>query len=228
MKRQGFARVTPGIGPNVGEEELRQLWADGDASIKGTLIKDLYVEPLDSYSGTFDAQSCAYENARFEGCTFDHVDFSDSTFADVEFKSCRFIACEMSRSWHNRVDFASCSAPGISFEKGRLTGVSVADSQMSYANLSGCSVIGMRVRSTNLSEASFARAKLLKLELADVDLTRAAFHGAPLGGVDLSECRIAGIGLSANLREIRGAIIDETQAIDLMGYLGVKIRGYEQ
>ena len=38
MKRQGFARVTPGIGPNVGEEELRQLWADGNASIKGTLI----------------------------------------------------------------------------------------------------------------------------------------------------------------------------------------------
>lgn len=99
---------------------------------------------------------------------------------------------------------------------------------MSYANLSDCSVIGLRVRSTNLSEASFARAKLLKLELADVDLTRAAFHGAPLGGVDLSECRIAGIGLSANLREIRGAIINETQAIDLMGYLGVKIRGYEQ
>ena len=220
MAKPGYARVTPDLGTNIDEGTLLTMMREGDADIEGTLVRGLFAERL-------DAQSCAYKNVRFESCTFDHVDFSDSTFHDVEFRSCRFIACEMARSWLDRVDFVACSAPGLSLEKGRLTGVYVCDSQLSYANVSDCSVRQLRCRSTNLSDATFAGSRLLALDLADVDLTHAAFHNAPLGNVDLSECRIAGIGLSSNLKEIRGAIIDETQAIDLMGYLGVRIKGYD-
>lgn len=133
----------------------------------------------------------------------------------------------MERSWLNHVDFCSCSAPGLSLAHGRLTSVYLSDSQLTFADLSDCTVMTLRARSTNLSEATFNKARLKGLDLVDCDLTRTSFVRTPLAGIDLSSCRIGGFTVSSDHRELKGLIIDESQALDLIGYLGIRIKGYD-
>ena len=58
--------------------------------------------------------------------------------------------------------------------------------------------------------------------LKEVDLTQTQFFKTSLNGIDLSQSIIEGIAVS--LEDIRGAIIDSFQAINLLYLLGVKIK----
>ena len=103
----------------------------------------------------------------------------------------------------------------------------LSDSQLTFADLSDCTVMTLRARSTNLSEAAFNKARLKGLDLVDCDLTRTSFVRTPLAGIDLSSCRIGGFTVSSDYRELKGLIIDESQVLDLIGYLGIRIKGYD-
>lgn len=61
----------------------------------------------------------------------------------------------------------------------------------------------------------------------DCDLTRTSFVRTPLAGIDLSSCRIGGFTVSSDYHELKGLIIDESQALDLIGYPGIRIKGYD-
>ena len=129
----------------------------------------------------------------------------------------------MERCWLNRVDFRSCSAPGLSFLKSRLTSVSATDCQLRYSDMSEATVRGLRLRTCNLAESSWHATRLKSVDLADCDLTRAEFVRTPLAGIDLTGCRIGGLTVSDDYRELRGCTIAPDQAVDLIGLLGVRI-----
>lgn len=133
----------------------------------------------------------------------------------------------MARSWLNRVDFRSCSAPGMSFGKGRLTGVLMADSQFDYCDFSEVSVSHLRVGATSLSELNLYLTKLSHVELDDCDLTRATVYRSSLSGIDLSTCDISGIRVSGDFRDLRGAVVSAPQAVQLAGLLGVTVKEEE-
>ena len=124
----GFAQVTPDLGEHVSGEVLLAALKTPDARVENTSVSSLELEGV-------SADGTAFENVVFRGCTFDRVNLSGCTFTDVVFSDCRFVGCDMGRSWLNRCDFRSCSAPGLTFLKGRLTGVSMTDSQMGYCDL---------------------------------------------------------------------------------------------
>ena len=133
----------------------------------------------------------------------------------------------MGRSWLNRCDFRSCSAPGITFLKGRLTGVNMTDSQMGYCDLSEATVDRLVARETSLSEANVYGTKLRHVTLERCDLSRTTVCRASLSGVDLSTSEIAGIRVSSDFHELRGATVSPEQAVQLAGLLGVKVTGDE-
>ena len=54
------------------------------------------------------------------------------------------------------------------------------------------------------------------------DLTRAQFFKTSLKGIDLSNNKIEGIAIT--IEDIKGAIIDQLQAVDLLYLLGVKLK----
>ena len=91
-------------------------------------------------------------------------------------------------------------------------------------DLSEASVDQLAASEAKLSEASFHAARLRRLALDRCDLSRATFFRTSLSGVDLSTCDIAGLRVSSDLRELRGAVIDPDQAAELMGLLGIKIK----
>ena len=212
-----FAQVRDDLGCNLIQDELLAALATPDAHVANTAFSGLELADV-------AADGTVFENVAFHGCTFERVNLSNCTFTDVLFSGCRFVRCDMGRSWLNRMDLRSCSAPGLSFLKGRLSGVSLADSQLAYADFSEAAVDQLVASETKLSEASFHATKLRHLALDRCDLSRATFFRTSLSGVDLSTCDIAGLRVSSDLRELRGAVIDPDQAAELIGLLGIKIK----
>ena len=54
------------------------------------------------------------------------------------------------------------------------------------------------------------------------DLSQAQFFKTSLKDIDISDANIEGIAIS--IEDIKGAIIDQMQALDLLYLIGVKIR----
>ena len=103
------------------------------------------------------------------------------------------------------------------------TSVSATDCQLRYADVSEATVRGLRLRACNLAESSWHATGLKSVALVDCDLTRAEFVRTPLAGIDLTTCRIGGLTVSDDYRELRGCVIAPDQAVDLIGLLGVRI-----
>lgn len=219
MKRKAatYAQVSETIGAHITRDELLRALAAGDEAVSMSSFSGLELAGVDAGDTTFD-------ELVFRDCTFEDIDFSRSTFANVRFIGCRFITCTMSRCWLNRVDFCGCSAPGLSVLKSRLTGVSLSDCQLRYADFSEATIKGLRASFTVLAESSWHASNLSDARFAGCDLTRAEFFRTRLAGIDLSTCEIAGLVLSSDFHELRGCIIDPEQAVDLVGMLGVKIK----
>ena len=219
-KLKRFSQVRDDLGCHMSREELLAALAAPDAHVTNTAFSGLELSGV-SANGT------VFENVIFRGCTFDGVSLANCTFTDVLFSGCRFIRCDMGKSWLNRCDFRSCSAPGLTFLKGRLTGVTMADCQIAYCDFSEATVEHLAAVETNLMEANVYSTRLRHVALDRCDLTRATVFRASLSGMDLSTCEIAGIRVSSDLHELRGAVISPDQAAELMGLLGIKIKEEE-
>lgn len=217
---RGFARVAPEVGEHMDLEVLLAKMAEGDDLVRGTALVGAEISDV-------SARGTSFESVVFRGCVFEGVDLSNCTFTDVLFSGCRLMRCKMERAWLNRVDFRSCSAPGMSFLKGRLTGVSMVDSQFSYCDFSEASVSSLRASSTSLVESNVYSTRLSRVELDGCDLTRSTVFRASLAGVDLSTCDITGIRVSSDFHELRGAIVGEEQAVQLATLLGIRIKEEE-
>ena len=108
-----FAQVRDDLGCHMSQEELLAVLVAPDSHVKNTSFSGLELADV-------AANGTVFEGVVFRGCTFDAVNLSNCTFTDVLFSGCRFIRCDMGKSWLNRCDFCSCSAPGLTFLKGRL------------------------------------------------------------------------------------------------------------
>lgn len=215
-----LAQVRDDLGCHMSQEELLAALAAPDSHVKNTSFSGIELADV-------AANGTVFEGVVFRGCIFDAVNLSNCTFTDVLFSGCRFIRCDMGKSWLNRCDFCSCSAPGLTFLKGRLTGVSMVDTQMSYVDFSEATVEHLAASKTNLSEANIYSTRLRHVALNQCDLTRATVFRSSLSGIDLSTCEIAGIRVSSDLRELRGAIVSEEQAPELVSLLGITIKEEE-
>lgn len=190
----------------MGDDELLAVFSEGDGYASSVLVDDVEL----AYEC---ANGATFEGSVFRDCLFEQVDFGDCTFRDVRFEQCRFIGCTMDKGWLNRVDLRDCSAPGLSLLQARLSQVSAAACDLSFANISETSIDHMALRDCRMREAAFQRAKLRHVSLADCDLTR----------IDVSTCLFQAPVLSGDHRELRGLVVSPEQALSLATLLGVRI-----
>lgn len=217
QKTRGFSRIASDVGERLSSEELLARFSTPDACVRGTVFSELELSDV-------SADGTSFEQVIFRGCTLDNVCLANCAFTDVLFSGCRMTRCDMGRSWLNRCDFRSCSTPGLSFLRGRLTGVSTEDSQMSYCDLSEATVDRFIACETNLAEVSLFSTKLRHVTLDQCDLTRMSVLRTSLAGIDLSSCDISGLRVSDTFRELRGAVVSPEQAVQLAGLLGVQVK----
>lgn len=93
---------------------------------------------------------------------------------------------------------------------------------MVYSNLSMASMKSILFKNTILRNANFQENKLKNIIFKEADLTQAQFFKTSLNGIDFSDSIIEGIAVS--IEDIKGTIINEFQAIDLISLIGVKVK----
>lgn len=178
----------------------------------------------------FENEKCNDMNlyeVEFEHCKFNNIwmqkgTLEKLTFRDVVFEQCDFSNTEFLETSFIRCEFNNCKVSGCNFAESRLYNVAFIETNASYMNLSMTSVENILFKNAGLKNSYFQENKIKNIYFDNVDLTQSKFFKTSLNGADLSSSKIEGIAIS--IEDIKGAIIDQFQAIDLLYLIGVKIK----
>ena len=152
------------------------------------------------------------QKAKMEKVTFRDILFENCNFSNTDFVECSFIRCE----------FRNCKISGCNFAENGLYHISFVETNANYSNLSMASIENVLWKESQMRNSYFQETKIRNIGFEQVDLTQAQFFKTSLKGIDVSTCKIEGIAIS--LEDIKGAIVDGLQAMDLLYLLGVKVK----
>lgn len=163
------------------------------------------------------------------GCRFDHTVFKDcrfhkSQFSDVLFSHCDLSNIRLTGCGFHRVEFIGCKLTGTDLSDSIFNQVVFNGCRAEYLNLSEGKLRHLSLVDSLLRGAAFDRCQLTETEFLGCNLTEAEFHRTPLKGIDLSTCDITGIRVgSVPAGELRGAVVNSLQALELARLLGIQI-----
>lgn len=164
-----------------------------------------------------DFEHCQFRHFSSQYAEWKNVTFSDTIFVNCDFSNSRFI--------HNcfvQCEFRNCKMTGCDFSENRFYHVSFVETNANYLNLSMASLENVLFQNTQARNSYFQETKMKQIYFETVDLTQAQFFKTSLNGVDLSSSKIEQIAVS--IEDIKGAIIEQFQAVELLYLLGVKIK----
>lgn len=194
-------------------ENLQSELIEND-ELENVKIKDYSTSNLEVFDATCNKaifNNVSIINSRLEKTSFTDVEFSNCNFSNTTFDNCSFIRCE----------FNNCKLTGCNFIENVLFDIGFIDSNMGYANISMSNLRGLFFNNTSIRIGSLQENKVKNINFKEADLTGTQFFKTSLNGIDLSNSNIDQIAVS--LEDIRGAKINQMQAIDLMYLLGVKV-----
>ncbi|MGX8794994.1 pentapeptide repeat-containing protein [Fusibacter sp. JL298sf-3] len=168
------------------------------------------------------ARHVMWRSTRFLGCIFRDSSFEHVDANHVVFENCDFSNSDFSDSIFHMCAFINCKFVGANFSGGNFYNVTFDKAYASYVNFrfSKCDTVVFSDCKLEGAEFIEMRHKFLTLEASQ--LRGAQFSGCLLKGVDLSTCDIEAIGVG--MQEIKGAVIDEGQAVELLRLMDVKIK----
>lgn len=141
------------------------------------------------------------EDARFAGCNLANAAWPKASCVRTEFIGCRMTGFSTQEALFNDIIFRDCKVDLAQFYQTKLRGVRFEE----------CPLTGTDFRASDLTGVVFVHC----------DLSNTDFTGATLSGADLRGCQIDGMRAGPN--ELRGAIIDEVQALALVRAMGIVI-----
>lgn len=183
-------------------------------------IKNIYIE-------NYREDNVDFTDVRIEKAIMNNVEIingklENNTFIDIEFNNCNFSNTSFENSGFIRCEFNNCKLTGCNFVESRIYNVSFIETNISYANFSMASIENILFNNSNLRNSSFQENKLKNMLFKNADLTQVQFFKTSLKGIDFSDSIIEGMAVS--IEDIKGAIINQFQAIDLLYLLGVKVK----
>lgn len=160
-------------------------------------------------------------------CTFHHVLFSEcelkwAQLTDVRFENCDLSNLSFANTTFYRVEFCSCKLVGTNFAETTLNHVYMKECNAHYINLAMSKIRTARFENCDFRNGSFNDSKLMPAAFDNCQLIEADFSHTSLKGIDLRTSRLSGIQL--NLPDLRGAIVNSLQAMELIPLLGVSIQ----
>jgi uncharacterized protein YjbI with pentapeptide repeats len=191
----------------------RDLPADGESysgleyqqlDVAESIMSRLHFEGVVFTQLIATGTQCDYlrvEDVRFAGCNLANAVWPNLSGVRTEFIGCRMTGFATLEATLLDTLFRECKVDLAQFYKGKMRGVRFED----------CALTGADFRAADVSEAVFVRC----------DLSQTDFTGARLVGADLRGCQIDGMRAGSN--ELRGAIVDEVQALALVRAMGITI-----
>ena len=172
----------------------------------------------------FDFSKLRWSEVVFENCRFKECDFRKSEFVSVVFKKSDLSNSRFSDSYFHKVDFTGVKAVGAYYIDCVADEIKITDSNFSFANLTKTKFKTCTFKETDLHEAILSDCNLKTVTFDSVRLCKADFYKTMLKSVDLRTCDISGIVLSDTLQELKGAVVELTQAAELAKKLGIIIK----
>lgn len=162
----------------------------------------------------------------FEEVIFTQVNATATHLDHVRMEDVRLMGCNLANAaWSDmacaRAEFLGCRMTGFTLLKALLHDTLFKDCKGDLAQFYAATLRGARFEQCLLTGADFRMADVTGVVFAQCDLTNADFTGASMQGADLRGCQIEGMRVGP--QELRGAIIDEAQALALVRAMGITI-----
>jgi uncharacterized protein YjbI with pentapeptide repeats len=157
----------------------------------------------------------------------EHVSFASSRIGKFRLRDVRLVKCDLSNAVMQgfeatRIEFVDCRMTGMKAIQCRWEDVLVENCDLRYAQLSEGHFQHSEFKSCNLGDADLRGANIEGAIFTDVMLRRADLSKARLQGTDLRGAEIEGITVQPE--DLRGAIVNVAQAMDLSRLLGLIIK----
>lgn len=197
---------------------------DNLTSVKYKELKNK--EKLEGYS--FSNENIELnKNVEIKVCKFNGVVFGEKSINFGNLEDVEFINCDLSNlsfidTSFFRVKFENCKLFGTNFVDSDFDNVIIKDSMCNLINIAGLKIQNTKIINSNFKESRIMSCGLKNMVIEDVNLSRSDIINTKLKDIDLSSNNIDGI--KVDLNNIKGAIINFQQSIDLIELLGVKIK----
>ena len=176
--------------------------------------------------GTADFSSQEAGKLVAEQVIFQHVLFNLARFSAFRGLDCLFEVCDLSGSnWDKarfqRVLFKDCKLFNTQFLEANFENLLLQDCKADHAVFALAHFKAARMDKCSLKGASFVEADLRGMVFHECDLTGADLRNAKLEGVDFRTAIIDGIQVGP--QDLKGVLIQPTQAVQVVGLLGVQV-----
>lgn len=161
-------------------------------------------------------------SCEFNGVIFDKVDIKFGNIEDVVFKNCDISNVRFIDTTIYRVKFENCKLFGTNFIDSSLNHITIKDSMCSLINITSTKLKNVELLNSNFKESTILECNIKNIILNSIDFTNSEILNTPLKDIDLSNTNL--LNLNTDLYSIKGMIINQYQAMDLIQILGVKIK----
>ena len=111
---------------------------------------------------------------------------------------------------------------GARFDEASLKNVSFKNCLAKYSNFSFGDLKSINFIDSNLEESIFQEVSLGKTSFKNTNIINGYFNKTSLNKIDFTDCDIAEI--SVEIKDLSGAIVSPTQALDLTRLLNITIK----
>ena len=193
------------------------------------LLEEAPICEIESYeerveSGNF--YNIEIQKSIFKNCVFRNCSFENTSFIDVIFECCDLSNCKFTGSYFERCRFSSCKCIGIDMSGSIVKQVSFELSNFQFSNFNKIKMTDALFKSVNFTESSMSEAKLNRFEAVKSKFIKNNLFKTMLAGVDFTDSEFVAPTVSAPPVELKGAVINTSQAIDLIGLWGVVVKQF--
>jgi len=210
------ARTAPEIPADIQQlTPTAEVLADAEISFRECLIEN------------FSFKDRSYKSAVFEGCILKHLDFSRSSLRKLRLMDVRLIECDFANAEAIglkavRAEFINCRLTGLRAIESEWQDLLISEGDASFAQFRLGTFKTTEFNGGNFAETDFHGCDLRGALLKSCEFNNADMTGAKLEGADFRGSRVE--GLMALAADLKGAIVDPTQAMVFAELLGLKIR----
>ncbi len=198
-------------------------------------------------------QGCCFDELGFQDVELDDLVFAKCSFQNTSFRasentSCTFDKCSLSGADFRyarleSVVFDTCNCVGINFTEATLTDSILKGSKMTGATLKGLRTLnlnidytifesadlgglylkGQHIKGVDFSNADLSDADLRGCLFEECSFINTEFRGAKMASADFRESRLGKSPLHDMARDMKGAIISNAQAAEILQDYGLVV-----
>jgi uncharacterized protein YjbI with pentapeptide repeats len=169
-----------------------------------------------------NAENVLLEQAHLRRVIFNETNIKKFRLFDSRIEDSDFSGAKWEQARFQRVEFIGCRFLGIQLMDAEIENTFFKKCIFDHAMILSADISSVLFEKCNLQSISIESTKLSETGFHNCDLTNAIFGGTKLSGIDLRGSIINRMQIDP--QAMQGAIIDPSQALQVVGLLGVIIR----